>query len=158
AVLAYLDRVDPAAAARARYRYGCFDHYGENPQAYGYAASFDLERSCEDDVVAQLAELRARASRLTDGAQERDEGFFYAEQNARLVQNAERYYRSMFRGRVSSWNLRDTHMVETLESVCDYLERDGETRLVVWAHNSHLGDARATQMGRGGEINVGQLV
>ena len=161
AVLRYLDRVDPAAARRARERYSCFEHVGnDDPQAYGFAASRSIIETCEDDVVRQLAELRHCADEYaaSGGALGADD-FFSAEQNARLVANAERYYRSMFHGRVSSWNLRDTHMVETLESVVEHLERGGEkARIVVWAHNSHLGDARATQMGRSGELNVGQLV
>ena len=160
AVLAYLRQTDPAAAERARYRYGCFDHFGEDPQAYGYAASFDLTRSCADEAVAQLVELqKAQAQRQSpDGAASADE-LFFAEQNARLVANAERYYRSMFQQRVSSWNLRDTHMIETLEALAAHhaaLQRS--PRFVVWAHNSHLGDARATEMGAGGELNVGQLM
>ena len=160
AVLGYLDRVDPDAARRARNRYGCFEHFGEDSQAYGYAASFDLRQSCEDDAVRQLVELQRRASDYAqrDGHMGPDE-FFAAEQNARLVSNAEQYYRSMFRGRVSSWNLRDRHMAETLEALIAHLERHGRrAKLAVWAHNSHLGDARATEMGRGGELNVGQLV
>jgi erythromycin esterase-like protein len=111
-------------------------------------------------VVRQLAELRHCADdyRALDAAAGEDD-FFSAEQNARLVANAEQYYRSMFRGRVSSWNLRDTHMAETLDAVVARLEQDGErARVCVWAHNSHLGDARATAMGRAGELNVGQLV
>ncbi|MFC5571258.1 erythromycin esterase family protein [Lysobacter yangpyeongensis] len=156
AVLDYLDRTDPAAAARARYRYACFEHFGEDVQAYGYAASFDLSHSCEDEVVAQLLELRRRAAAV-DGRG--DEEMFFAEQNARLVRNAEAYYRSMFRGRVSSWNLRDTHMMETLQALLDRGARGGgPAKLVVWAHNSHLGDARATEMGERGELNLGQLV
>jgi erythromycin esterase-like protein len=160
AVLGYLDKVDPEAAQRARYRYGCFEHFGEDSQAYGYAASFDLRQSCEDDAVRQLVELQRRASDYAqrDGHLGPDE-FFAAEQNARLVRNAEQYYRSMFRGRVSSWNLRDRHMAETLEALIAHLQRHGRrAKLAVWAHNSHLGDARATEMGRGGELNVGQLV
>ncbi len=159
AVLAYLDRVDPEAAARARSRYDCFEHF-EDSQAYGYAASAGHTEPCEDAVVAQLVELQRRARELAarDG-REAAEDFFTAEQNARLVQNAEEYYRSMFRGRVSSWNLRDRHMAETLEAIARYAEwRGAEARIVVWAHNSHLGDARATDMGAGGEWNVGQLV
>jgi erythromycin esterase-like protein len=155
AVLKYLEQVDPEAAVRARERYACFE-MTQDPQAYGLKASRDLIPGCEDEVVRQLKELRHCEDEYA--GQDGDDDFFSAEQNARLVANAERYYRSMFRGRVSSWNLRDTHMVETLEAVCDFLERSGETRLVVWAHNSHLGDARATQMGQAGEINVGQLV
>jgi erythromycin esterase-like protein len=161
AVLEYLDRVDPAAARRARYRYSCFDHFGEDPQSYGYAASFDLSQSCEDDVVRQLTELREQvAARAGGGDALAADDLFHAEQNARLVLNAERYYRTMFRSNVGSWNLRDTHMVETLEALRARLTavHGRPARLVVWAHNSHLGDARATELGTMGELNVGQLV
>src|SRR5918999_4882766 len=132
AVLGYLQKVDPEAAKRARYRYSCFEHYGENTQAYGYAATFDMTESCEREVISQLVELRRRASDYAsrDGRVAEDE-FFFAEQNARLVKNAEEYYRTMFRGRAESWNLRDTHMAETLVE----LERYLSTRIVVWAHN-----------------------
>jgi erythromycin esterase-like protein len=160
AVLGYLDKVDPEAARRARYRYGCFEHFGEDTQAYGYAASIGLSKSCEDEVVSQLMDLQRRAAAYAgrDGRVAPDE-FFYAEQNARLVKNAEEYYRAMFRGRVSSWNLRDCHMAETLAALTAHLQDQGQpARIVVWAHNSHLGDARATEMGQAGELNVGQLV
>ena len=160
AVLHYLDEVDPEAATRARYRYGCFEHYGEDTQAYGYAAGFGITPSCEDQAVQQLLELQRRAVELSrrDGRIPEDE-FFYAEQNARLVANAEEYYRTMFRGRVSSWNLRDRHMAETLEALLAHFDRrGGRTKVVVWEHNSHIGDARATAMGEEGEWNVGQLV
>ena len=159
-VLEYLDRVDPEAAKRARYRYSCFDHYGEDAQHYGYAANYDLENSCESEVITQLVELRRRAAEYAnrDGFVARDE-YFFAEQNARLVKNAEEYYREMFRGRVSSWNLRDRHMAETLSELAVHLETERPAaKIVVWAHNSHLGDARATDMGASGEWNVGQLV
>ena len=159
-VLRYLDKVDPEAAQRARYRYGCFEHFGEDVQAYGYAAGFGLTASCERAVVAQLTELRRRAAEYAqrDG-RVAEEAFFTTEQNARLVRNAERYYRSMFRGREESWNLRDRHMAETLEAVAQRLDRPGRpAKVVVWAHNSHLGVARATQMGAAGELNLGQLV
>ena len=160
AVLGYLDKVDPEAARRARYRYGCFEHFGEDTQAYGYAASIGLSKSCEDQVVSQLTELQRRAAQYAgrDGRVAPDE-FFYAEQNARLVKNAEEYYRSMFRGRVSSWNLRDCHMAETLAALATHLQGQRQrAKIVVWEHNSHLGDARATEMGQAGELNVGQLV
>ena len=163
AVVEYLERVDPEAAKRARGRYGCFEHFREDSQAYGYASSFGVAEPCEDDVVEQLVELQRRAGEYAgrDGHLAEDE-FFYAEQNARLVLNAERYYRAMFQGRVSSWNLRDRHMAETLDALVAHFDRQGDggarTRVVVWAHNSHLGDARATEMGEGGELNVGQLV
>jgi erythromycin esterase-like protein len=160
AVTEYLEKVDPEAARRARYRYSCFDHYGEDAQHYGYAANYNLENSCEREVITQLIELRKRAAEYAnrDGFVARDE-YFFAEQNARLVKNAEEYYREMFRGRVSSWNLRDRHMAETLHALATHLETQGQaTKIVVWEHNSHLGDARATDMGASGEWNVGQLV
>jgi len=160
AVLEYLDKVDPAAAMRARYRYSCFEDYGEEPQAYGYAAAFDMSRSCEDQVVAQLVDLQRRAAEYAqrDGHIAADD-YFFAEQNARLVLHAEQYYRSMFVGRPDSWNLRDTHMAETLDALMQHMKRTyGRARAVVWAHNSHLGDARATDMARIGQLNLGQLV
>ena len=160
AVLGYLRVVDPEAALRARYRYSCFDHFGEDPQAYGYAARFGLAPSCEAAVVEQLAELHRSAAEYArrDGRLEPDEPFF-AEQSARLVRNAERYYRAMMSSRVDSWNLRDQHMAETLDAlVALHAGRGRREKVVVWAHNSHLGDARATEMGAGGELNVGQLV
>lgn len=156
-VIEFLEKVDPEAAKRARYHYSCFENFGENSQAYGYAASFGLSKSCEDEAVSQLVEMQRRAADLAsrDGHVEPD-GFFVAEQNARLVKNAERYYRAMFGSCLSSWNLRDQHMVETLDALVNYL--GPSAKVVVWAHNSHLGDARATEMGRRGELNVGQLV
>jgi len=157
AVLSYLDKVDPDAATRARDRYSCFEHFGENTQAYGYATAFGISESCERDVVEQLSELNRRASELAhrDGRVAEDE-YFMAEQNARLVKNAEEYYRVMYRSDVSSWNLRDRHMVETLVMLEKHLGAD--SKIVLWEHNSHLGDARATEMSRRGEWNVGQLV
>jgi len=160
AVLAYLDRRDPEAARKARARYACFDHAREDSQAYGYSAGFGLTASCEDEVVQQLREMNRRAAEVSQlPALERDAAF-YAQQNARLVRNAEEYYRTMFRGRVSSWNLRDSHMMETLQALERHLmaDRRSPPRIVVWAHNSHLGDASATEMGNIGEWNVGQLV
>jgi erythromycin esterase-like protein len=160
AVLDYLDNVDPAAAGRARYRYSCLGHFGEDSQAYGYAASFGMAQTCEDEVVKQLVELRERAGEYArrDGRLAEDE-YFFAEQNARLIKNAEEYYRTMFGGPVSSWNLRDRHMAETLDALIGHLDRQGpRAKVVVWEHSSRLGDARATEMGWHGELNVGQLV
>lgn len=156
-VLRYLDGVDPQAARQARERYACFDHYYEDSQHYGYTASLDLSASCEQGVIEQLRQMQARAWETSqrDGD---EEAFFYAQQNARLVKNAEEYYRTMFRGRVSSWNLRDQHMAETLDALAGHLSRDGApAKIVVWEHNSHIGDARATEMGEMGELNVGEL-
>lgn len=160
AVISYLRKVDPGAAERAALRYGCFDRFGEDPQRYGYSAAIGLSPSCENEVVAQLVDLRASAAEYAsrDGRVALDE-LFFAEQNARLVTNSERYYRAMFGSRVGSWNLRDQHMAETLEGLDRFLARGGSApKIVVWAHNSHLGDARATEMGDDGELNVGQLV
>jgi erythromycin esterase-like protein len=157
-VLDYLRQVDPEAAERARDRYACFDHFGEDPQEYGYAASRGLAPSCEADVVAQLVEMQRAAGEYArrDGRLAAD-ALFFAEQSARLVRNAEQYYRAMFSSRVSSWNLRDMHMAETLDALRGHLAQGQAARVVVWAHNSHLGDARATEMGQGGELNLGQL-
>jgi erythromycin esterase-like protein len=160
AVLAYLDKVDPEAARRARSHYGCFDRFGDEMQAYGYAAALGMSPTCEREVLAELLALQRRrieyASR--DGRVAADD-FFFASQNARLVRNAEEYYRTMFRGRAESWNLRDEHMAETVRELLTFLEQQRQgARLVLWAHNSHLGDARATDMGHLGELNVGQLL
>jgi erythromycin esterase-like protein len=160
AVVEYLERVDPEAAKRARYRYSCFEHFGEDPQAYGYASSFGISPDCEREVVAQLVELRRQREALLrrDGMAAEDEQFA-AEQNARVVKDAEEYYREMFRGRISSWNLRDSHMADTMDALLDHLSRGraAEAKIAVWAHNSHVGDARATEVGEAGELNIGQL-
>ncbi|MGZ5873929.1 MAG: erythromycin esterase family protein [Bradyrhizobium sp.] len=159
AVLQYLEKVDPEAAARARERYSCFDHVGEDAQAYGLMTRLNLSKSCEEEVIGQLLELQRRSADYArrDGRLADDE-LFYAEQNARLVKNAEAYYRSVFLEEVSSWNLRDRHMAETLDALATHLGRNGSrAKIVVWEHNSHLGDARATEMGQRGELNVGQL-
>src|SRR4051794_32955471 len=159
-VLRYLEQVDPDAAKKARTRYACFDHFGEDAQVYGFVAASGLTKSCQEEVVSQLVELQRRAMEYArrDGRVAEDE-FFSAEQNARVVKNAEAYYRSMFLEEVSSWNLRDRHMAETLDALVAHLERQGgRAKIVVWAHNSHIGDARATQMGQRGELNIGQLV
>jgi erythromycin esterase-like protein len=160
AVLSYLGHADPAAAARARERYACFEQFGADPQWYGRAATLGRSRHCEDEVVAQLGDLFRQRELLLrrDGVVAEDE-YFQAEQNARVVQSAEQYYRTMFGGRMSSWNLRDRHMADTLDALAAHLgRRRRRPRVVVWAHNSHLGDARATEMGRAGELNLGQLV
>jgi erythromycin esterase-like protein/predicted phosphoribosyltransferase len=160
AVIRYLERVDPDAAVRARARYACFDHFGDDPQSYGYSTALGVAEDCENEVVGQLVELQRRAPELSnrDGRVAAD-AFFAAEQNARLARDAEEYYRSMFRGRIGSWNLRDRHMADTIDALIGHLrEQDGYARIAVWAHNSHLGDARATEMGIQGEWNVGQLM
>jgi len=161
AVIEYLKVVDPDAAVRAADRYACFEHFGGDPQTYGYATTLGLAPSCETAVINQLVELRAAAVEYAkrDGRVAADD-LFFAEQNAKVVANAERYYRAMFQDHAASWNLRDQHMTETLRALVTFLETDPRrAKIVVWAHNSHLGDARATEMGgHRGELNVGQLV
>ncbi len=164
AVVEYLETVDHVAAARARHRYACFDHAsGDDGQAYGYAAAFGAGESCENQAVAQLIDLqRDRIAYLGEDGRQAEDDLFCATQNAAAVRDAEAYYRSMFRGRVDSWNLRDSHMADTLDALLAHLDeqrgRPASTRIVVWAHNSHVGDARATELGADGQLSLGQLV
>jgi erythromycin esterase-like protein len=159
AVLKYLEKIDPDSAKRARLRYSCFDHFSRKPQEYGYATTVGAAEPCEEAVIEQLVELQSKAAEfLSRDGDVAAEELFFAEQNARLVKNAEQYYRSMFRGRASSWNLRDRHMVETIENLVTHLDGSRQPKAVIWAHNSHLGDARATEMSHYGEVNVGQLM
>jgi erythromycin esterase-like protein len=160
-VVHYLDRVDPAASARARARYGCFDHYGGDADEYGRAAAFGAGPSCETEVVEQLVELQRRAAERPGpaGAERSADAHFFAEQNARLVRNAERYHRAMFRVGPEAWNLRDRHMAETLDALRAHLAGGGRPgKVVVWAHNSHVGDARATELAELGQLTLGRLV
>jgi erythromycin esterase-like protein len=160
AVVAYLDEMEPEAAGRARERYACFDHFGHDPQVYAYMAGIGDAEPCEQEVVEQLLELqRVAAEAASRNGPIDDDRQFYAEQNARLVVNAEEYHRAVFRGGAESWNLRDRHMAETLDELSAHLERtQGSAKTAVWAHNSHVGDARATELGERGESNIGQLV
>jgi erythromycin esterase-like protein len=151
-VLDYLDRVDPEEASKARQRYACLTPWQAEPAWYGRAVLTGERDPCEDEIVEQLSELLARQFEYeqADG-----EDFFDAAQNARIVRAAEQYYRIMYRGSTESWNLRDRHMFETLQHL---LEQGGpNAKAVVWAHNSHIGDASATEMGWRGEFNIGEL-
>lgn len=160
AVLEYLEGTDAEAAERARQAYGCFDPYQSDVQEYAMATRF-VPESCEEEVVGILRDLQSKRTDVLR-KQARDSGrdgireaSFNAEQNALVARNAERYYRTMSRGGPDSWNLRDTHMIETLERL---LEHHGpETKAIVWEHNTHIGDARATDMAAAGMVNVGQL-
>jgi len=153
AVLGYLDKIDPQAATIARQRYGCLTPWQRNPATYGRAVLTAGYEKCEREVIAQCRDLLARE---LDYAREDDAGFLDAAQNARLVAAAERYYRVMYHGGAESWNLRDTHMFETLQHLLD--AGGAQARAVVWAHNSHIGDARHTEMGYArDELNIGQL-
>jgi erythromycin esterase-like protein len=160
AVLAYLSKVDPEAAQRARHHYSCFEHFGKDITTYGYAAGFGMTQTCEQAVVKELVALRRKEMEyLQRDGQVAADAYFCAEQNALVVRNAEEYYRNMFRREVSSWNLRDTHMMRSLVRLAIHLSnQQPPAKIIVWAHNSHLGDARATQMSERGELNLGQLV
>ena len=157
AVIGYLDKIDPEAAAAARKRYACLERFEERPEEYGLATR--LHPSCQEGVIEQLHEIQRRASRYArlDGRVAADQ-YFYAEQNARVVANAESYYRAMLDASISTWNLRDGHMIDTLERLVRHLSaHQGVTKAVVWAHNSHVGNAHATAMWRRGETNIGAL-
>jgi len=150
AVLAYLDRINAEAARIARQRYGCLTPWESDPARYGREAVSDIYRACEQQVMAQCRDLHRRQWEA------HAEGLFDARHNARLIAAAERYYRVMYYGGPQAWNLRDTHMFETLSDVLT--ARGPSAKAIVWAHNSHIGDARHTEMGkRLGEINLGQL-
>ena len=153
AVLGYLDKVDPEAAAAARQRYACLDPWSAEPQAYGMAALKRGYALCEKPVIGALADMLRKH---LEYAEQDGDRFFDATENARLVADAERYYRAMYFGARESWNLRDRHMFETLQHVL--AQRGPDAKAVVWAHNSHIGDARFTDMGaERGELNIGQL-
>lgn len=152
-VLGYLNGVDPDAARDARERYGCLLPWRGNPSAYGLAVLSGRARDCEDDVTAQLQALLQKRLEYAEG---NHEPFFDAAQNAHLVASAEQYYRLMYQAGPESWNLRDTHMFDTLTRLIDAGRPDAKA--VVWAHNSHIGNAHATAMGRDhGEVNIGHL-
>ena len=150
-VTRYLERVDPALAARARSSYGCFDPFEDDVQEYAWATAM-VPTDCEEEVIAALSELRRKGP---DFRREGPEAFFNAEQNALVAQNAERYYRAMVRGGAASWNVRDTHMMETLDRLMKH--HGPAAKAIVWEHNTHVGDARATDMARAGMVNIGQL-
>ncbi|NNE22198.1 MAG: protein-L-isoaspartate O-methyltransferase, partial [Rhizobiales bacterium] len=151
-IVDYLEDVDPDLASVARYRYGCLSPWEADPAAYGHAALTGRYRDCEPAVTQMLAALYAKRQEyvLQDG-----ERFLDVTQNAQLVTNAERYYRTMYYGSRASWNLRDSHMFETLQNIMEFHGQN--SKAVVWAHNSHIGDASATEMSARGEHNIGEL-
>jgi erythromycin esterase-like protein len=159
-VITCLEKIDPAAAAQARYHYSCFDQYAHDPQAYGYAVFTKAIESCSDAVVEQLKRLLEQDwEYLAQGEVSADKAFYIA-QNARVVKNAEQYYRSLFSNEANTWNIRDSHMHETINELIKHYQLKGiETpKLIIWAHNSHTGNAAATQMSEHGEYNIGQLI
>jgi erythromycin esterase-like protein len=160
AVLAYLDPRDPGAARRARERYACFDVFGAEPQRYGQAVMLGMAPDCEREALAQVVDLlRNRGELLRRDGVIAEDAQFEAEQNARVVANAEEYYRAMYQRGVSTWNLRDTHMADTLDALSQHLERRGRSgRIIVWAHNSHVGDSAAmVHRAERAEITIGHL-
>jgi len=159
AVLEYLDLVDPEAAQEARQYYACLDHSSGQPQ-YGYPLSSGHQPSCAAEVIQVLVNLCAHRLIYANARdQQAEDEQFQAEQNARLVQSAESYYRQMFDSRVNTWNLRDSHMLETLQQLHRHLSQRlaKPARIAIWEHNSHVGDARATYMDPRGQHNLGQL-
>jgi protein-L-isoaspartate(D-aspartate) O-methyltransferase len=151
-VLEYLDAVDSESAQRARQRYACLTPWQSDPAAYGHAALTGRYHSCEGEVVRVLSDMLHKRS---DYAARDGERFLEAVQNARLIANAEQYYRIMFYGSRASWNLRDQHMFETLKTLIAF--HGPKTKAIIWAHNSHVGNAAATEMSARGELNIGQL-
>jgi erythromycin esterase-like protein len=153
-VIAYLERIDPAAAARARTRYACFAPYGSDPQRYGREASTSASTSCAAQAAEQLTEMEQRFA-----AAPADPELFDAVQSARVVRGAEEFYRRSFERGEAAWNARDRHMAATLAALATHLEARGQRgRIAVWAHNSHVGDARATEFGGRGQLTLGQLM
>jgi len=160
AVIDYLEEADPAAAARAKERYACFDRFGGDVERYARAVGAGLSASCRSGALMQLLEMQRKSFAVSDSLASERERQFVAEQNARVVASAEEYYRTMIDAEISSWNLRDTFMFSTLEHLIHHLDyqHSSPAKVVVWAHNSHVGDARATTLGAGRELNIGQLV
>lgn len=159
AVITSLKKIDPAAAQEAQHYYSCFDQYRHDPQAYSYAVFTSAIQSCADMVIAELKRLQEQDwGHLGQGKMSAHEAF-YIEQNARVVKNAEQYYRSLFVSETSNWNIRDSHMLETLNALITYYQLQGveKPKIIIWAHNSHVGNAAATQMSKYGEYNIGQL-
>jgi len=151
-VLEYLEGADPDMAREARQRYGCLTPWHDDPALYGHFTERGGMASCEGAVLEQLQALLNQRLGLMG---KDEEALFNATQNARVVHAAEQYYRAMYQGSRQSWNLRDRHMFETLQAARARQGRNAKA--IVWAHNSHVGDARATEMGDGGQLTLGQL-
>jgi erythromycin esterase len=163
AIINYLKKVDPSALKNAIETYNCFEPYNKNVEEYARATAF-VPQNCEDEIIDLLASMRSKRDVYSKDHQNQEEEYFDAEQNAITARDAEQYYRTMIRGDVNSWNLRDTHMMNTLERLIDFHHAQNNNTIkskpkaIVWAHNTHIGDARFTDMNRSGMINLGQLV
>lgn len=157
-IIQYLDGFDPDAAEKARQHFSGFEQYGPESTKYGMAKSYVSEESI-NQVVKQLEEIRRiRAKGVSDSGFTHQEELFFTDQNAKMASDAEVYYRTMFSDRVSSWNLRDKYMCNTINSLANHINQYKEPKIIIWEHNSHIGDARATEANRYGELNVGQLI
>ena len=156
AVIEYLRKVDPAAVKTAIEAYRCFEPYGRSVEDYARATAF-VPESCEDEVIDILIDLRSKANQYKSDGVESREAYFNAEQNAIVAKNAETYYRKMIQGDSATWNIRDTHMMDTLKRLMEFYGKN-DSKSIVWAHNTHIGDARQTDMADANMINIGQLV
>jgi len=159
-IVRYLEKIDlQAAAVQAKQNYSCFDHYKQDPQLYSYAVFTHVIKSCAPEIIEQLRRLQEQNFDWLEQGKVSSEEAFYSEQNARVVKNAEQYYRSLFTHEENTWNLRDSHMFETVNMLIKHYQLKGiETpKIIIWAHNSHVGNAQATQMSARGEYNIGQL-
>lgn len=154
-VIAYLEKIDPKLAGEAKKRYACLEQFRHDPTVYGYSIFSQLSESCQKEIVTELKKLEELEWHLIQEKKSSPNEMFYVLQNARVIKNSEAYYRSLFINEVSNWNLRDHHMMETVEEINAYHKNP---KIIIWAHNSHIGNAAATQMSVQGEFNIGQLV
>jgi erythromycin esterase len=165
AIIQYLKKVDPSALKNAFDAYNCFEPFNKNVEEYARTTAF-VPENCEEEIIELLASLKNKRDIYSkDHHQNKEEEYFDVEQNAITAKDAERYYRTMIKGDVNSWNLRDTHMMDTLERLIDFhdqndgkSESNSKSKAIIWAHNTHIGDARFTDMKDSGMINIGQLV
>jgi len=162
-IINYLKKVDPSSLKNAVEAYNCFEPYNKNVEEYARATAF-VPQNCEDEIIELLSSMKSKRDVYSKDHQNKEEEYFDAEQNAITARDAEQYYRTMIRGDVNSWNLRDTHMMDTLERLINFHDDQNnntsknKAKAIVWAHNTHIGDARFTDMNRSGMINLGQLV
>jgi erythromycin esterase-like protein len=157
-VIKYLQKVDPQAIRTAIEAYRCFEPYGKSVEDYARATAF-VPESCEDEVIDMLIQLKSKANQYKSDGVGRREAYLNAEQNAIVAKNAELYYRKMIQGGTDTWNIRDSHMMDTLKRLMEFYGKDNDdAKSIVWAHNTHIGDARQTDMADANMINIGQLV
>lgn len=160
-ILQYLDKINAQAAAEARYYYSCLNKYREDPQMYGYEVFAKIIKSCEYEVLEELKRLQSQNFDWIIKDKISTEDAFYSEQNAQVIKNAENYYRALFIKEENTWNIRDSHMFDTLNMLINYynLKKNIDTpKIIIWAHNSHIGNSKATEMNLRGEYNIGELV